>query len=424
MTIVSEAVRSEGCAQKRSAFSASVAGRPDGAVRNAEFERFLEAGGAVRRAEHWKYTNARTLIDIVDFAPAATRSARSADRRLGDDAAPGTVIIRDGILTQSATSLPDGVSVTQSPARAVATDARVSQPFRHLSAAMSESVIEVTLGAGVRPDTPLILELQQSGEPPVAVAVRIEVVVNAGSKLTLFERHGRETARLTTHAMTVTVGAGAELDHLRLRPRSADSARVDSINTDVAADARYRAFVLDTGADTSRCENLVHLSGRGASAELTGVAIAAGNAHIDQYLDVSHDAPDADSAQDYANIAADRGRVIFNGKVFVASGADGTDARQSNRNLLLSPGAEIDTKPELEIYADDVKCAHGATVGQLDPDALFYLRSRGLTEPAARNCLIRAFVEASLDTICSSPFKDEFSRELEVALSAVLGGQA
>jgi Fe-S cluster assembly protein SufD len=129
------------------------------------------------------------------------------------------------------------------------------------------------------------------------------------------------------------------------------------------------------------------------------VFLADGNRHLDTHVLVDHRAVETTSVQDYRGIAANRGRAVFNGKAVVHPGAQKSNARQSSRNLLLTPGAEIDTKPELEIYADDVQCSHGATTGQLDPNALFYLRSRGLSEPEARSALTRAFAGSVLSQV-------------------------
>jgi Fe-S cluster assembly protein SufD len=153
---------------------------------------------------------------------------------------------------------------------------------------------------------------------------------------------------------------------------------------------------LDVGASLARNDLVVRLAAPGARVDADGLFFAADGRHLDNHTRIEHAAPATTSRESYRGIADSRGRGVFNGKVIVEAGADGSDARLTSQNLLLSAGAEIDTKPELEIYADDVKCSHGATVGQLDPAALFYLRSRGLPLDAARRMLIAAFAREVL----------------------------
>jgi len=155
------------------------------------------------------------------------------------------------------------------------------------------------------------------------------------------------------------------------------------------------------------------LAGNGANASLNGLFAPAGTQHLDTHTLVDHVAPHTTSDENYRGVAEGRGRGVFNGRVIVRPGAQKIDARQSNRNLLLSPTAEIDTKPELEIYADDVKCSHGATTGQLDATALFYLRSRGLSEADARAVLIRAFAESVLASIRHEPVRHYLEHQLQ-----------
>ncbi len=155
------------------------------------------------------------------------------------------------------------------------------------------------------------------------------------------------------------------------------------------------------------------LQGPGAHVSLDGLLAPLGTQHLDAHTSIDHAAPHTTSEENYRGIAGGRGRGVFNGKVIVRPGAQKTDARQSSRNLLLTPGAEIDTKPELEIYANDVKCSHGATTGQLDAAALFYLRSRGLDEAAARTLLIRAFAESILKSIGSPAVRSYLEQLLD-----------
>jgi Fe-S cluster assembly protein SufD len=177
------------------------------------------------------------------------------------------------------------------------------------------------------------------------------------------------------------------------------------------------------GAGLARLDLNARLAAPQATAELTGLFLADGSRHLDTHVRVDHLAVGTRSLQDYRGIAAGRGRAVFNGKAVVHEGAQQSQARQTNRNLLLTPGAEIDTKPELEIYADDVQCSHGATTGQLDATALFYLRSRGLSETEARSALTRAFAGAVLSRMDHAAFASAVHDTLDTRLERLLETQ-
>jgi len=187
---------------------------------------------------------------------------------------------------------------------------------------------------------------------------------------------------------------------------------------ELAAGASARVTSIDLGAALSRQAFTVVLAGPGASATIDGLSLADGDRHLHNRTRVEHRAPATTSRETFRGIADGNGRGVFNGSIVVLPGAAGSNAELSNRNLLLAATAEIDTKPELEIYVDDVRCSHGATTGQLDPAALFYLRSRGLDEPAARRLLTAAFLRASLAGVRSPALR----ARLEALLEARLGG--
>ncbi len=176
----------------------------------------------------------------------------------------------------------------------------------------------------------------------------------------------------------------------------------------------------DFGGELARNDIVADIVGPGASVTLRGLYLATGTQHIDNHTRVDHRVGPATSAEEYRGILNGRARCVFNGKAIVHAGADGTDANQSNHNLLLSDTAEIDTKPELEIYADDVKCSHGATVGQLDKSALFYLRTRGLDEDEATQALTRAFASAILSKLAIAECQDYLASALNKQIDALI----
>jgi Fe-S cluster assembly protein SufD len=197
----------------------------------------------------------------------------------------------------------------------------------------------------------------------------------------------------------VDIGEGAALHHVRLQVESPRSSLLTDSRIRLGADSLYSYTGVDLGGRSVRHDLRVRLAGEGASSELGGAWVADDEREIDNHVSVEHLAPGAASRQFFRGVLGGRSRGVFNGRALIAAGADGSSVRQSNANLLLSPLAEINAKPELEIYADEVEASHGATVGQLDEDALFYLRSRGLAEPEARQILTAAFCKAPIDRI-------------------------
>jgi Fe-S cluster assembly protein SufD len=192
----------------------------------------------------------------------------------------------------------------------------------------------------------------------------------------------------------------------------------------LGCDSRLRHAAFDLGGALVRNDISIDIVHPGASVELYGLYLASGRQHIDNHTRVDHRVGPATSSEEYRGILGDRARCVFNGKAIVHKGADGTDARQANHNLLLSDKAEIDTKPELEIYADDVKCSHGATVGQLDKKALFYLRSRGLDREEAARILTRAFAAVIVARAPVQNARSHIEALIDEQLQVIVGGPA
>ncbi|MBV8800220.1 MAG: Fe-S cluster assembly protein SufD [Alphaproteobacteria bacterium] len=243
---------------------------------------------------------------------------------------------------------------------------------------------------------------------------RALIVVEDDAALVLRE-HGRADG-FTNLAVDIVLGPNARLKHIREAFRS-EAVRVSDYALRLAAGANYRAHLADFGAKLSRTELHIALEGEGAQADLSGVSVLGDGGHADVTTRVTHASGNTQSTQLFKIIAGGKSRGVYQGKVSVAEGANGTDSRQTAKGLLLGERAEIDLKPELEILADDVKCAHGAAVGDLDPESLFYLRSRGLPEAEARALLMRAFLEDAVGEIADERIRAEVWSRVEAALA-------
>jgi Fe-S cluster assembly protein SufD len=222
----------------------------------------------------------------------------------------------------------------------------------------------------------------------------------AGSDLTLIETYeGAGSGYVSDFGLAISMGEGARLERIVLLDEPADAVSVSQSEVELSPGARFRQTVIASGARLQRHETHVRHPGGGAEARLDGLYLLAGKRHADLTTVLTHAAPDGVTSQLTKGLVKDQARGVFQGRITVEEGADRTDARMGHHALLLNDGAEVDAKPELEIYADDVSCAHGNTVGSLDEEALFYIRSRGLPEAEARALLMEAFVGEVVDRI-------------------------
>ncbi len=240
--------------------------------------------------------------------------------------------------------------------------------------------------------------------------VRALLVLEEGASLTLHESlSGSDTRNI---GFEIVLGANAQLNHVRLSPAAGAAVQVEEVAITLARHARYHFHNAAFGSKLSRLEMYIALEGEGAEAHLTGVCVI-NNDHADITTRMHHAVAQTHSTQFFKKVAAGKSRAVYQGKVSVAVGADGVDSRQTAKAILLGSQAEADLKPELEILADDVKCAHGAAVGDLDADSLFYLRARGLSENEARNLLLHAFLEEAIPEMALGLVLDQVNDALE-----------
>lgn len=273
----------------------------------------------------------------------------------------------------------------------------VDAAFARLNTALVADGPLIRVAPSARIDAPIHLVFVGASRD-IAWNARVLIELGERASLRVIEHHvgADATAQLGNIVVQASLGAAARLDLVQIQDTAADATLIRRSEIALADDATLSSHVLEIGARLARHDLDVDLRGRGARFVSRGVFALRGRQHADTHLDIRHDARDTTSDIMWRGVADDRARGVFHGAITVARGADGADANLSNKNLLLSPNAEIDTQPVLEIYADEVKAAHGATVGQLDERALFYLRSRGLPPDEARHLLIAAFCATAL----------------------------
>ncbi len=379
---------------------------PGDAQRRAEAASILNREGLPTvREEAWKYTSLRALGEtgfhepLTEAGDALSTPDLPALGALAD--APRLVFVQ-GRLREDLCVMPSGeplVSFAGQP-----DFGQLSRPESERMVALNTMLAEdgavIDVPAGHDAGTLVLISMgDELHGTPIAFHPRHSIVLGEGARLAIVEIATGTGTYLHNPVTEIRVAANASLTHVRLQDESTSAFSMATIYADIAADAIYDSFTLTTGSRLARTEIHVRLAGANGHAAINTAQLLRGNQHADFTTVVSHDAPSCASRQVVKNVLADHARGVFQGKIEVARAAQKTDGYQMNQALLLSPHAEIDCKPQLEIYADDVKCSHGATVGELDADQLFYLVSRGIPQAEARAMLVRAFLAEALDMI-------------------------
>jgi Fe-S cluster assembly protein SufD len=414
----------EGTEPYRAAFARRVparAGEPAwlAAARSSALERFLADGFPDTGQEDWRFTNvapiARTAFRSEPGpAPRRVSAEEIAALTFGATAANRVVFV-DGRHAPELSSLERAAGLevrslrevmAREPGRLealVARETSVAGPFAALNTALFDdgALVEVAPGAVVT--TPLQIVFYSSGEAgePVASYPRTVVVAGRASQLTLVESYGGpDGARYLTNAVTeVAAEDGSVLDHYKVQRESTSAYHVGQMTVRQARGASFSSHSLALGAALARSDVDQAFRGEGGECVLNGLFVAGGTQHLDTHTRIDHAQPHCTSRELYKGVLDGRARGVFVGRVLVRPGASKTDAHQTNKNLLLSREALVDSLPKLEILTDDVKCKHGSTTGQLDPVALFYLRSRGISEASARSLLVYAFASDILGRV-------------------------
>ena len=386
-------------------------------ARRTEARRRIADGLPSTRVEAWKYTSLAPLAALAFPPPATPEAPAPAEAALVPGAfdaveGPCAVFVNGRLSARHSRldALPAGLRVTGLAQALAHEPAQVEgligdaaglngDPMASFNAAFAADGCIVETAPGAALDEPLRLRFATvPGSEPLACHPRIVVRLGAGSRLTLIECHEGPAGAATwsNPFVDIRVGEGARLSHVKLQIESESAYHTALTKAVLAGGGRYESHLLALGARLARHEIHVRFEGEGADCRLSGGYMARGSQHVDNTTVIDHRVPACESREVYKGVLDDRARGVFQGKIIVREDAQKTDGHQLSRTLLLSPKAEIDTKPELEIYADDVKCSHGATVGEPEDDQLFYLRSRGLDLHAARALIVEGFMNELL----------------------------
>ena len=401
------------------------------AVREAAVARFAVNGFPTTKHEDWKYTNLSAAAALsnawLQDKPAQNEAqAIAIGTEIPEQIDAHWITIVNGIVDPDSLSTFDsltdnGITISRLAAGVDEGSIAVDDPMSAFNAALLQDGLQITVADDSALDKPVGLLIIDDGSVAVT-QVRILIEVGENAKLRIVEcplsaGGDRQFANSVTQ---VVLADGAGLDFVRLQQRQKKHWSVNRFSARLERESVLNYNNFDFGGELARNDIVADIVGAGASVNIHGLYLAAGQQHIDNHTRVDHRVGPAKSTEEYRGILYGRARCVFNGKAIVHAGADGTDASQSNHNLLLSDQAEIDTKPELEIYADDVKCSHGATVGQLDESALFYLRSRGLGKDEATQALTRAFASAILNKLAIEECHEYLVAALDRQLDALI----
>lgn len=391
-------------------------------LRAGAMDRFEESGFPSVKDEEWKYTNV-AAIAALDFQPASLLASAAGEVDLQElalfrhwETAKSQLVFINGRLRKDLSdwsAIPEGV-VALDLAAAIADERYRETVWKHLGqqadyvvngfTALNTALIShgafVYVPKDVIVSVPLNLLFISDGAP-VANFPRVLVVAEENSSATLIESYAstKDSKYFTNAVVEIVLKDGASLEHYKLQRESTEAFHVATTAADLGRNSRYDATTITFGAQLSRHDFHVVMDNEGAECWVDGLYLVTGSQHTDTHSVIDHRKPHCTSHQLYKGILDGKSRAVFNGKVFVRHDAQKTDAMQTNKNLLLSNKARVDTKPQLEILADDVKCAHGAAVGQIEEDELFYLEARGIHPDLARNLLTYGFAEEVIGKI-------------------------
>ena len=379
---------------------------------------FAARGFPTRRIEQWKYTDLApvaqssfaeplTMVEGAIALPVANAAHRAVfvDGRFRSD-----LSTLDG-LAHRVGSLAQDLSAAEPFLGALAKPG--SEPLVALNTMLFEDGLFIDLPEGLDGGLLELVSIAVDPGRPFAFHPRHLIRLAAGARLTLIETATGRGQCLHNPVFEIEVAEGATFTHGRMLQEEATVFHLSTIYATIAAGGTYDNFTVAAGPRLTRNEIHAALTGPKAACHMNGAQMAADGQHVDTTTALDHAAPDCASRQTYKTVLAGRSRGVFQGKIFVHQVAQKTDGYQMNQALLLSGDAEIDSKPQLEIYADDVKCSHGATVGALDADSLFYLRSRGIPESQAKAMLVEAFLHEAVETVTDETLRTALTRALD-----------
>ena len=390
-----------------------------GADREAAMASLKETGLPTRRVEAFHYTDLRALLKAgysVASRPSEedAKTIGSAFPRLVKDAC--VLHFRDGHYFDWGEELPNGVSVKAELPAAPKMDGGAADAVAQINTAFADSGVSVDIAEGATVERTVGLAYAHTGAEKTIAATRFAVNAGAGSTSNIAYRAvGRDGVDyLSSSVVDLSIGEGATVTYLLAIEEGDAAQRLAQLNVKLAKEATLNLFILNVGGKLVRQEINFDVEGEGADLNISGINLVGGDAHMDITSRITHHVPNTTATETFRNVATGKGRGVFQGQINVRQPAQLTDARMACNTLLLSDDCDFSAKPELEIFADDVQCAHGATVTDLEESYMFYLMARGISETTARRMLIKAFVAEVFDDMEDEDLVESLDARIDV----------
>ena len=394
--------------------------------RKEAFTQLEKTGFPTRKWEDWRFTNVSNISDgefmisEISDAPQTTPNIDSYQMEGVD-----TVVIYNGHYQKDISSIPNGVNLLSGleymERKNGNFDRANNSPFDLLNTAFTDSAMCIVLEKNTLVNSPIRILFISNGDRSIMVNPRINIDIGESSSLTFIEQHvGDATSFFQNESVFITLENNAQLSHIRIQSNSEFTQNMANLNVNQEYDSHYNFFQLVDGSKLGRSNICVQLDGKNAQCNINSLTLSKNNQHIDNNIMVNHNSPQTHSSQFVKSILFDTSTGVFNGRTVVHENAQKITAHQTNKNLLLSKKAKMNSNPQLEIYADDVKCSHGSTTGKIDEDALFYLQSRGINKQDAMELMVTGFANEVLDKIPHPEIKKTIYTEFTVKLNRLM----
>ena len=394
--------------------------------RKEAFTQLEKTGFPTQKWENWRFTNVSNISDgefmisEISDAPQTTPDIDSYQMEGVD-----TVVIYNGHYQKDISSIPNGVNLLSGSEYMERKngnfDRANNSPFDLLNTAFTDSGMCIVLEKNTLVKSPIRILFISNGDRSIMVNPRVNVDIGESSSLTFIEQHvGDATSFFQNESVFITLGNNAQLNHVRIQSNSEFTQNISNLNVNQVADSQYEFFQLLDGSKLGRSDICVQLDGENAQCNINSLTLSKNNQHIDNNIIVNHNSAQTHSSQFVKSILFDTSTGVFNGRTIVHENAQKITAQQTNKNILLSKKAKMNANPQLEIYADDVKCSHGSTTGQIDEDALFYLQSRGINKQDAMELMVVGFANEVLDKIPHPEIKKAIYTEFTVKLNRLM----
>ena len=387
-------------------------------LRKDAFSKLEAIGFPTQKWENWRFTNLSALTEN-HFLISEVNDAPQSKLDISQYEIEGlqTMVIYNGHFQQDISSVPEGVQLLTGLEYFEHKKGQISHsedsPFDLLNTAFMDSGVCLIVEKNITVETPVRILFISNGDSSIMVNPRVHIDMEMGSSIIFVEEHVGDAASLfQNEAVYITLEKNSEIEHIRVQSNSENTHNMANLHVKQMEVSRYNFYQYSDGGNFSRSNIYVDLNGENSECNLNCLSLSRGNQHLDNSIIVNHNSPYTYSSQVAKSVLFDKSTGVFNGRTVVQKDAQKIVAHQSNKNLLLSKSAKMNSNPQLEIYADDVKCNHGSTTGQLDEDALFYFQSRGIPKNEAFILLVSGFVSEVMEKIKFKPVKNYIDQKI------------